>query len=116
MNYQTISVLAFPSFIWPHFLKVDSAGSANRPAATKSAGVIGKWGITSFTSLRSSCISSDAAMNGSKFFLLNYFKKLELRYFIGMVNYIFSCIEHNNFGISKDFVFSEIYFTCHLTY
>nr|CAG4635285.1 EOG090X017M [Artemia franciscana] len=47
--------------------KVDSAGSANRPAATKSAGVIGKWGITSFTSLRSSCISSDAAMNGSKY-------------------------------------------------
>ncbi|XP_065557022.1 uncharacterized protein LOC136025178 [Artemia franciscana] len=47
--------------------QVDSAGSANRPAATKSAGVIGKWGITSFTSLRSSCISSDAAMNGSKY-------------------------------------------------
>lgn len=35
------------------------AESSKRPSASKSAGVIGKWGTTSFTSLRSSQVNGD---------------------------------------------------------
>lgn len=38
--------------------------NSNRPSAAKSAGTVGKWGITSFTSIRSTNI------NGMYFFCL----------------------------------------------
>jgi hypothetical protein len=37
------------------------AESSKRPIAAKSAGVMGKWGTTSFTSLRSSQVNGDKA-------------------------------------------------------
>lgn len=37
------------------------ADNGKRPTASKSAGVIGKWGTTSFTSLRSSQVNGEKA-------------------------------------------------------
>lgn len=46
--------------------------NSNRPSAAKSAGTIGKWGITSFTSIRSSNFSLISKF--FKIFSLNNFK------------------------------------------
>lgn len=40
--------------------------NSNRPSAAKSAGTVGKWGITSFTSIR----SSNFSVTGKKYFVL----------------------------------------------
>lgn len=41
--------------------------SSNRPSAAKSAGTVGKWGITSFTSIRSTNINGNYLLNLSLF-------------------------------------------------
>ena len=48
--------------------------AGKRPVAAKSAGVVGKWGTTSFTSLRSSHV------NGIKAGILTYFVCISYSY------------------------------------
>ena len=45
------------------FDKVVTDLNNKRPSASKSAGVVGKWGTTSFTSLRSSQVNGSKAGN-----------------------------------------------------
>lgn len=42
--------------------------NSNRPSAAKSAGTVGKWGITSFTSIRSTNINGKFNLNCLKIF------------------------------------------------
>ena len=45
-------------------IQFDAGVSDRKPTAAKSAGTLGKWGVTSFTSIRSSIVNGEPACPG----------------------------------------------------
>lgn len=78
--------------------------SANRPSASRSAGTVGKWGITSFTSIRNA--PSKLPYLILNFIFINYFLHMDLKFiYHGKWHGILKCNIHLDYSSSLNINF-----------